>query len=169
MIFFQLFFPLVIKLRPYDETDNQEIKNLLYICGFSFSTRKLEEALHLCIPQGVHLIESCADRRIVSLMMSRHISNQEFPFGGRIDWLATLPTHRSRGLGRASIAIATNHLINSGYKNIWVTTQPRRLNAIKLFTLSGYSPTPTTYASHQWQPVQKSFLINIFFPPSIDC
>ena len=134
--------PKSYQVRTYNETDNLEILNVLYTCGFSFSTRQLEEALHFCIPQGIHLIESCVDHAIVSLMMSRHISNQEFPFGGRIDWLATSPTHRSRGLGRASIALATNHLINSGYKNIWVTTQPRRLNAIKLFTLSGYSPTP---------------------------
>ena len=139
------------RVRPYNKSDNAEIINLLSECGLSFSRRQLDEALHLCIPQGIHLIESTLDGSVASMMMSRHMSTDEFPFGGRIDWLATSLKHRSNGLGRASIALATNHLIKSGYSSIWVTTQSSRLNAIKLFMTSGFSPTEQTLSTNNWK------------------
>lgn len=123
---------------PYSSFMDSEIIGLLASCGFHFKQRQFQRALELCIPNGVHLIASSSSGVIVGMMMSRHLSTSRFPFGGRIDWLATHPLHRGRGLGRWCAFLATNHLLQRGYTNIWVTTQPTRPHAISIFTSLGF-------------------------------
>jgi mycothiol synthase len=65
-----------------------------------------------------------------------------FPFGGELGWVATIPTHQARGLGRAVSAAATRRLIDAGYESIRVGTQDHRLSAIKLYLKLGYVPYP---------------------------
>lgn len=141
--------------RDFMDCDRGQIVELLNKCGFSFSLSRLDEALQICIPGGVHLVEHIESGRLVSMMMSRHLSSPEFPFGGRIDWLATDPDHRGKGLGKLSAAMATNHLIQHGYQNIWVTTQPFRSIAINIFVSLGFIPTARTLIEYNWVDINK--------------
>jgi mycothiol synthase len=63
-----------------------------------------------------------------------------FPFGGELAWVATIPAHQSRGLGRATSAAAVRRLIDAGYESIRVGTQDHRLAAIKLYLKLGFIP-----------------------------
>lgn len=132
--------PRGYRRKPYGIQQNGAMLYLLKQCGFPFSFGGLREALALCIPDGVHLIEHAKTGRLVAMMMSRHLSISPFPFGGRIDWLATAPAHRGRGLGLAAASLATNQLLRRGYQNIWVTTQPSRRAAIRIFISMGFVP-----------------------------
>ena len=151
-----LVYPSGYHPRTYTGNDNDEIVELFNQCGFHFSDVRLAEALNMCIPDGVHLIEHTETGRLVSIMMSRHLPSKEFPFGGRIDWLATDQNHRGKGLGRLSAAMATKHLIERGYTNVWVTTQPYRLPAIRIFNSLGFVPTQKTLVSYDWPVIARS-------------
>lgn len=118
--------------------DKEKILQLYNKCEFKFTQKKLNHALSICIPNGVHMVYSKESNEVVSIMMSRHLSSEVFQFGGRIDWLATDPKHKDRGLGLFVAVMATNHLISRDYKNIWVTTQRKRPAAIKIFEKVGF-------------------------------
>jgi hypothetical protein len=51
-----------------------------------------------------------------------------------------------------------NHLIRLGYRNIWVTTQPHRLDAIRIFTALGFAPTERTLREYPWDEIQKEVI-----------
>lgn len=147
--------PAGYRQKQYGIEENEPMRKLLGECDFRFSPGRLVEALALCIPGGIHLVEHRQTGRLVSMMMSRHLSSPHFPFGGRIDWLATSPAHRGRGLGLAVASLATNHLLERGYRNIWVTTQPSRRAAIRIFTSLGFLP-----ASDLSQPQPSGKVVN---------
>lgn len=146
------------RIREFEESAKPELLRLFEKCGFDFSPPRLDEALDICLPGGVFLIEDSESGTLVSTMMARHLSSPEFPFGGRIDWLATDPKHRGNGLGRLSASMATNHLIRIGYQNIWVTTHQHRLEAIKIFTSLGFVPTERTLREYPWCEIQKAVM-----------
>lgn len=145
-------------IREFKEPDKVALLSLFRKCGFDFSPTRLDEALSICLPAGLFLVEHLDSRALVATMMARHLSSPEFPFGGRIDWLATDPHHRGNGLGKVSASLATNHLIKLGYKNIWVTTQMHRLDAIKIFTSLGFIPTPRTLSECDWSSIQDKII-----------
>lgn len=144
------------RVRKFEESAKPELLRLFDKCGFDFSLSRLDKALDICLPGGVFLVEHSESGTLVSTMMARHLSSPEFPFGGRIDWLASDPGHRNKGLGRLSATLATNHLIRNGYQNIWVTTQPHRLGAIKIFTSLGFEPTTRTLREYPWDEISKA-------------
>lgn len=140
-------------VHRFVDKDFDDLLGLINASGFDFSQATLVDALRLCLPAGVFLIRHSETNALASSMMARHLSTAEFPFGGRIDWLATHPAHRGLGLGRLAATLATNHLIQLGYENIWVTTHLHRLDAIRLFTSLGYEPTPQTVQEFDWDGV----------------
>lgn len=98
--------------NEYDaDHDRAALMALHQRCGFAFDDVAFERHLALCIPDGVKIVRHTASGEIVSTMMARHLASNEFPFGGRIDWLATDVVHRGRGLGRLTADSATRHLI----------------------------------------------------------
>lgn len=143
--------------NEYDaDQDRAALMALHQRCGFAFDVVAFEQALALCIPGGVKIVRHTASGEIVSTMMARHLASNEFPFGGRIDWLATDVAHRGRGLGRLAAALATRHLIERGYKKIWVTTQPHRTDAIRVFTSLGFRPTERTRNKYDWPTLERA-------------
>lgn len=151
-----LSFPSGYQPRSYTQHDKGEILALLNQCSFNFSSDRLDALLNMCIPGGVHLIEHTETRRLVSMMMSLHSSSKEFPFGGQIGWLATDRDHRGLGLGRLSAATATNHFLERGYNNIWVTTQPYRIPAIRIFNSLGFVPTKKSLNNYDWPGIVRT-------------
>lgn len=153
---YQISLPEGYGSKNYSCSDNQRIVALLNKAGFGFTPKRITEALSYCIPGGVHLIQHENTGTLVSMMMSRHLASEEFEFGGRIDWLATDPDHRGKGLGEISAMMATRHLIDRGYTNIYVTTQPSRPAALKIFLKIGYQPTRRTLVEYDWDLILSS-------------
>jgi mycothiol synthase len=63
-----------------------------------------------------------------------------FPGGGELAWVATVPAHQSKGLGRALSAAAVRRMLDAGYESIRVGTQDHRLPAIKVYLRMGFLP-----------------------------
>lgn len=115
-----------------------ELLDFYWDCGFVFSYQSLLTALSLTLPNGLTIVRNINSNKIASAMMSRHLPTTDLLPAGRIDWLATHPEFRSKGLGLFTAAQATIKLLDIGYKHIWVTTQLSRPSAIKIFKNLGF-------------------------------
>jgi mycothiol synthase len=146
-------------LRTYEHGDEDTwltIQNLAepVVPGVDLDAR-LEEYLSLVLPNGLFFAVHVASGEAVATAGALHNTRDGmFPFGGELGWVATIPTHQSRGLGTAVSAAATRRLIGSGYESIRVGTQDDRLPAIKVYLKLGF--VPYLYAAgmaERWQHI----------------
>ena len=98
-------------------------------------------------------LEHIDTKFIVATMMARHVAIEDYPFGGRIDCLATDPNHRKLGLGTICATAATKRLLDGGYENIWVTTDDERIGAIKIFLSIGFKPVEKEITKFRWEKI----------------
>ena len=148
------------KLKIYTPKDKFQIVSLLNNAGISFDANRLKNVFSICLPKGCFIIEHIKTKTIVSIMMARHLSNENHPFGGRIDWLATDPRHSGLGLGTISAGSATKRLQEAGYDDIWVTTDDHRVGALKIFHRIGFRPVINQFTLKRWKNVYKSLGID---------
>lgn len=152
-------------LRVYNNNDKNGLIRLMRLSGFSdWDDEKLEQSLHLAVPDGCFVLFARNSNKCVATMMARHLSDERHPCGGRIDWLAADPEHQGRRLGFIVAAAATNRLLEINYRNIYVTTDDYRLPALKTFINLGFIPDlyhQDMYA--RWENVCK--VLNIPFLP----
>jgi mycothiol synthase len=141
------------RLRVFEDSDESGLVRLLERSGFTFDRKRLRDALVFCLPKGCFLIEEVSSEMVAASMMARHLSTPENLFRGRIDWLATDPEHRSRGLGQICARSATRRLIEAGYEEIAVTTDDERLGALKIFLSIGFQPVITEDTEKRWRRV----------------
>jgi mycothiol synthase len=149
--------PFGYVLRTLQPNDTLGLMNLFANAGFIFNNKQLEEILSACLPQGCFVVEHIETNVLVSTMMARHMSSPEHPFGGRIDWLATDPEHQGKGLGNICARSATSHLLKLGYSNIWVTTDFKRIAALKIFLSIGFEPVIKKETKSRWEKIIKQF------------
>jgi ribosomal protein S18 acetylase RimI-like enzyme len=57
---------------------------------------------------------------------------------GRLHWVAVLPEHQGRGLGRALVCHAVNRLVELGHTEAYLTTSAARLDALHLYDACGF-------------------------------
>jgi ribosomal protein S18 acetylase RimI-like enzyme len=57
---------------------------------------------------------------------------------GRVHWVAVLPAHQGRGLGRALVCHAVNRLVELGHTEAYLTTSAARLAALHLYDACGF-------------------------------
>ena len=139
----------------YNKKYNNELCLLYTKSGFDFnSVTKLNEALYLCVPNGFKLVLHNKSNKIVAAFMARHLSDKNYFFGGRLDWLVVHESHRGNKLGYIVTVLCVNRLIEIGYKKIYVTTDEFRLAAVKTFLNVGF--VPNYYSSQikiKWEKV----------------
>jgi mycothiol synthase len=115
----------------------------------------LKNYLSILLPNGLFFAVHRASGEAVATAGAVHNTRDGmFPFGGELGWVATVPEHQSRGLGRAVSAAVTRRLIGAGYESIRVGTQDHRLAAIKVYLRLGY--VPYLYAgdmAERWQRI----------------
>jgi len=128
-------------LRTYQDGDYNNVLKLYKSSGLNITDiAKLNNAMYLCVPQGIFVCLHKDSNELVGAFMARHISDELHNCGGRIDWLAVLPEHRTHGIGQALTVAATKRLKEIGYQHIYVTTDDSRLGAIKTFIKAGFVP-----------------------------
>jgi mycothiol synthase len=153
----------VVEIPPLDSAylvrtsmaaDEAGLIGLLRRAGFPFDEKQLGEALRHCLPNGCFVVQEVATGNLVSTMMARHLSTPSYPFGGRIDWLATDPDHRGSGLAKVAAGSAAQRLLEAGYSKIWVTTDDHRIGALKTFLSLGFLPVISPAVVERWSAVR---------------
>jgi len=68
--------------------------------------------------------------------------NADFPERnwGRVHWVAIVPAHQGRGLGKPLLGACLQRLLELGYEGAYLTTSPPRVAAINLYLRFGFVP-----------------------------
>lgn len=59
---------------------------------------------------------------------------------GRVHWVAVLPEHQGKGLGRALLTAVCARLADLGHAHAYLTTSAGRLPALRLYLSAGFRP-----------------------------
>ena len=102
----------------------------------------------LALPDGVLVAVHTESGTPVATAGSIANSKQGmFPDGGQLAYVATVPDHRGRGLGRWLSTLATQRLLDDGYRTHFLCTGDDLTAAISVYLRMGY--VPCMYAADQ--------------------
>jgi len=127
--------------RPGDEATWVRIHNLAD--GLSVATRNMFEdqfghdeqelrkrQLYLCDGEG---------DAIATVTAWHNVDYAGRPYG-RVHWVAVVPAHQGRGLGKPLLAACLRRMVELGCKGAYLTTAPPRIPAINLYLRFGFRP-----------------------------
>ncbi|MCK5845191.1 MAG: GNAT family N-acetyltransferase, partial [Victivallales bacterium] len=130
------------ELRAFRNGDEAGHVAVLREAGFSSWDEKQIEtwrSLH-ALPDGIFVIASKVDDKIVATAMATHRTTEPHPSGGELGWVAASGDHAGKGLGRAVCIAVLNRYVDAGYKHIYLNTDDHRLAAIKIYLKLGFKP-----------------------------
>jgi GNAT superfamily N-acetyltransferase len=97
-----------------------------------------------------------ADQRPVGTATAWFNDNFNGAAYGRVHWVAILPAHQGRGLGRALTSIVCRRLRELGHTRAYLTTSTARIPAIKLYRSFGFTPLlRTAEDAAVWREVER--------------
>ncbi len=156
-------------LRPLQATEDETWIKVYAAAVPTFTRADFVEWLNryrsLALTDGILLVTDDSSGQPVATAGSiAHSKGDMFPRGGQLAWVATVPGHRKKGLGRWISAVATARLQRDGFRNIFLTTGDDLTPAISVYLALGY--IPCLYADDQrqrWEDICR--IINHPFRP----
>ena len=128
-------------LRPIEPRDYAGWSRLMEAAGFGeWPPERIEAHRREVLPRGFFVIEHRASGTIVATANAHHAPNERHPEGGELSFVAALPEHAGKGLGRAATAAVVRRFIEAGYGRIYLKTDDHRLPAIKVYLQLGFEP-----------------------------
>lgn len=75
---------------------------------------------------------------------------------GRVHWVAVVPEHQGKGVGRALVLAVMHHLAGRGLTKVFLDTQGYRQRAIRLYTALRFRPAPRDQEEEKiWERVMQ--------------
>ena len=128
-------------LRTFRAGDEAAYLDLMHKAGFDYWTREnLDGVVKNAGPEGVFFVEHVDSSRIVATAMGWCRPHERFPEGHEMGWVAAMPAHRGRGLGRVVVAASTRAMLEHGARTIYLLTDDWRLPALRIYLEVGYVP-----------------------------
>ena len=134
--------PSEYEIRALRDGDEAGHVAVMREAGFATWDEKQIEtwrSLH-ALPDGIFVIVSKVDDKIVATAMATHRTTAPHPSGGELGWVAASGDHAGKGLGRAVCIAVLNRYVEAGYKHIYLNTDDHRLAAIKVYLKIGFKP-----------------------------
>ena len=96
-----------------------------------------------------------ADQKPVATATAWFNDNFNCTACGRVHWVAVVPAHQGRGLGKALLTIVCRRLRALGHPRAYLTTSTARIPAIKLYRGFGFVPLiRTADDAAMWREVE---------------
>lgn len=128
-------------LRTYQSGDEPRFLRLMDCAEFKeWDMDRFQLWFQKILPDGLFFVVHQESGQVVATGMTLHAPTIDCPFRGSLEWVATDPAHRGKGLGHAVSAAATRHLLEAGYRDICLQTDDWRLPALKMYLKLGWVP-----------------------------
>jgi mycothiol synthase len=124
--------------RPGDEEGHIAVMRSATFDGWNHE--QLRAALLKTLPDGMFLAVHNAAAAVVGTATATHNPSEHHAFGGELGWVAVMPQHTGRGLGKALCAAVIERFTQAGYRRIYLRTDDWRLPAIKVYLSLGFVP-----------------------------
>jgi len=127
-------------IRFYAEGDDEKLAVVFQKCfdpGWS-SDRVLKTFVEESVWSPNRMCVLCHDDEVVGTATAWELRQR--PGHGMLHYLAVLPEHRGKGLGRALVARVLQLLKEMGYTDAWLSTDDFRLSAIRTYLALGFAP-----------------------------
>ncbi len=92
------------------------------------------------LPRGFLVVEHDATAQLVASCVAFEPEAPRHADDGGLGWLVVDPAHARRGLGRITVSIVTNRLVEAGYAVPWLQTEDDRRVAIGIYLALGWQP-----------------------------
>jgi mycothiol synthase len=147
--------PKGYRIRCYEDGDHEALAAVFQECfdpGWS-ADRILKTFVEDPVWSPYRMCVLCRGREVVGTGTAWE--SRERPGHGMLHYLAILPTHRGKHLGKALSARVLELLKGMGYEDAWLSTDDFRLAAIGIYLAVGFEPV-CTEASHaeRWEIVR---------------
>lgn len=127
------------QLRPGEE---EQYLALMRSVGFAegWTVADVQRRWRHALPGGFFVVEYEPTGELVATAIANHAPTEQHPHAGVLDWVATTPEHRGRGLGKVVTAAVVRLLVQRGYERIYLLTDDWRLPAIATYLSLGWEP-----------------------------
>ena len=126
------------ELRPCGEGDEEGLGEVLRLSGFTqFDPPKVREYLEDPERRQGTRVVARGELVVSTTFASRR--NLGHPVG-MLDFVATHPEHRRRGLSRAVCTGVLRFFVDAGYREVILDTDDWRLPAIQMYLFMGFEP-----------------------------
>lgn len=124
----------MLKIRPFEQTDEAEVIALWQECGLSRSWNDphLDIARKQIARDGLFLVAEM-DESVVGTLMAGYDGHR-----GSINYVGVLPVHRKMGIGRKLMSAAEELLLERGCPKINLQVRIDNLDAVEFYRRLGY-------------------------------
>ena len=128
-------------LRQFQESDTEKYLALMHEAGYAdFSLESLDKMKKSLLPQGFSIVEYLPEHELAASAMANDQPIEAYPEAGAVNWVAGAKKHSGRGLGTTVVLAVLKRLLDSGYREIYLTTDDFRLPALKTYLKIGFEP-----------------------------
>jgi mycothiol synthase len=115
---------------------------LTLIAGEWPEEEERQHAFDDVLPGGAFLMVHAETGEPVATAIAKRVAGGvgDFPLVGTVCYVVVHPLHRGKGLGRTVTALAVAHLIEAGYRHIFLRVDGWRLPAIRCYLQLGFVP-----------------------------
>lgn len=133
--------PAGYSLETLRDEERPEYVALMQSAGFvDWTMERFGWVERAVLPGGHFVVRHEASGAIVATALAAHRPDEDFPYGGELGWVATLPEHGGRGLARAACVAVLRRFRSAGYESIYLLTNTWRLAAVALYLKLGFVP-----------------------------
>lgn len=144
------------RLRQIRQGEEEKYLALMRSAGFAenWTVADAQRLMRQALPGGFFVVEHEPTGNLVATAIANHAPTEQHPNAGVLDWVATAPEHRGKGLGKAVTTAVVRLLAKRGYEHIYLLTDDWRLPAIATYLSLGWEPYIYDEAmSQRWQQV----------------
>ena len=137
--------------------DREEFTRVQAEIGWTMRDGQWEELVNGLVPGTMTFAEHIDTGELVAVACGTSEDRTISDLG----WVAVVPEHRGRGLGKAVCGAVTEQLLEAGYEQLRLSTQHYRLAALHIYIALGYEPIIDPATSENWRQVYRELGLRI--------
>lgn len=125
-------------LRQYEDSDRGSYWKL-FAEVFKTNSR-LDNLRSAALPGGFFIVEHEPSSTVVASSVAADYVRNGHTETGSLQWVMADDSHLGKGLGKITVAAATNRLAQGEYERVYLSTDDWRLPAIHVYLSLGWKP-----------------------------